>query len=74
MFQISLKYFLNSRKLHDALDAKAKEFEDIIKIGRTHTQVIMIVIMMMMMIIIHTKDATPLTLGQEFGGYVAQIR
>ena len=26
------------RKLHDALDAKAKEFDDIIKIGRTHTQ------------------------------------
>jgi fumarate hydratase class II len=25
--------------LHDALDAKAKEFKDIIKIGRTHTQV-----------------------------------
>jgi len=45
------------KKLHDALDAKAKEFADIIKIGRTHTQ-----------------DATPLTLGQEFGGYVAQIR
>ena len=45
------------KKLHDALDAKAKEFEDIIKIGRTHTQ-----------------DATPLTLGQEFGGYVAQLK
>jgi len=42
--------------LHKALSAKAKEFEKIIKIGRTHTQ-----------------DATPLTLGQEFGGYVAQI-
>ncbi|KAF4322533.1 hypothetical protein BBO99_00002930 [Phytophthora kernoviae] len=26
------------RKLHDALDAKVKEFDDIIKIGRTHTQ------------------------------------
>ncbi len=26
-------------KLHDAIDAKAKEFQDIIKIGRTHTQV-----------------------------------
>ena len=51
---ISIIHF---RKLHDALDAKAKEFDDIIKIGRTHTQ-----------------DATPLTLGQEFGGYVAQIR
>merc|ERR1719277_1673979 len=44
------------RKLHNALDAKAKEFDDIIKIGRTHTQ-----------------DATPLTLGQEFSGYVQQL-
>merc|ERR1712109_386653 len=44
------------KTLHDALDAKAKEFEDIIKIGRTHTQ-----------------DATPLTLGQEFSGYVTQL-
>merc|ERR1711988_299570 len=42
--------------LHDALDAKAKEYENIIKIGRTHTQ-----------------DATPLTLGQEFSGYVTQM-
>ena len=44
------------QKLHDALDAKAKEYENIIKIGRTHTQ-----------------DATPLTLGQEFSGYVTQM-
>lgn len=44
------------QKLHDALDAKAREFKDIIKIGRTHTQ-----------------DATPLTLGQEFGGYAHQV-
>ncbi|MGA0530721.1 class II fumarate hydratase [Hansschlegelia sp. KR7-227] len=43
--------------LEQALDAKAKAFEHIIKIGRTHTQ-----------------DATPLTLGQEFSGYVAQVR
>ncbi|MGJ8569698.1 MAG: class II fumarate hydratase [Hoeflea sp.] len=42
--------------LHTALEAKAKAFADIIKIGRTHTQ-----------------DATPLTLGQEFGGYAAQV-
>ena len=48
---------LSFRKLADALEAKAQEFSDIIKIGRTHTQ-----------------DATPLTLGQEFGGYVAQMR
>jgi fumarate hydratase class II len=42
--------------LHQAIDAKAKAFAHIIKIGRTHTQ-----------------DATPLTLGQEFGGYAAQV-
>jgi len=41
------------RVLRDTLDAKAKEFADIVKIGRTHLQ-----------------DATPLTLGQEFSGYV----
>ena len=41
----------------NGLDIKSKEFNDIIKIGRTHTQ-----------------DATPLTLGQEFSGYVTQIR
>jgi fumarate hydratase class II len=44
-------------KLHGALDAKAKAFNKIIKIGRTHTQ-----------------DATPLTLGQEFGGYAHQVK
>ena len=44
------------RQLHASLKAKADSWEDIIKIGRTHTQ-----------------DATPLTLGQEFGGYVQQL-
>lgn len=39
-----------------ALAAKAKAWDDIVKIGRTHTQ-----------------DATPLTLGQEFSGYAAQL-
>ena len=43
-------------ELRDALDEKAKAFEHIIKIGRTHLQ-----------------DATPLTLGQEFSGYVMQL-
>jgi fumarate hydratase class II len=42
--------------IKDALDKKAKEFKNIIKIGRTHMQ-----------------DATPLTLEQEFSGYVAQL-
>src|SRR5437763_11111992 len=44
------------KSLRDALDAKAKEFADIVKIGRTHLQ-----------------DATPLTLGQEFSGYVNML-
>ncbi|MBL8975889.1 MAG: class II fumarate hydratase, partial [Myxococcales bacterium] len=42
--------------LRDTLADKARDFEAIIKIGRTHLQ-----------------DATPLTLGQEFSGYVAQL-
>jgi len=42
--------------LRDTLFAKMEEFEDIVKIGRTHLQ-----------------DATPLTLGQEFSGYVAML-
>ncbi len=42
--------------LRNTLDAKAKAFNDIVKIGRTHLM-----------------DATPLTLGQEFSGYVAQL-
>jgi fumarate hydratase class II len=42
--------------LRDTLADKAREFESIIKIGRTHLQ-----------------DATPLTLGQEFSGYVQQL-
>ncbi len=43
-------------RLRDELAARAQEFEDIVKIGRTHLQ-----------------DAVPLTLGQEFSGYVAQL-
>lgn len=43
-------------KLRDALDKKAREFKDIVKIGRTHLM-----------------DATPLTLGHEFSGYVQQL-
>jgi fumarate hydratase class II len=42
--------------LRDTLAKKAKEFDSIVKIGRTHLQ-----------------DATPLTLGQEFSGYVQQL-
>jgi fumarate hydratase class II len=43
--------------LADALDAKAAEFADVVKAGRTHLM-----------------DATPVTLGQEFGGYAAAVR
>lgn len=43
-------------KLRATLAKKSKDFDDIVKIGRTHLQ-----------------DATPLTLGQEFSGYVAQL-
>ncbi|WP_425228477.1 class II fumarate hydratase [Sphingomonas sp.] len=44
-------------RLHANLLAKAKAWDGIVKIGRTHLQ-----------------DATPLTLGQEFSGYVAQLQ
>jgi len=40
-----------------SLEAKAKEFDDVVKSGRTHWM-----------------DAVPVTLGQEFAGYAAQVR
>ncbi len=40
-----------------SLEAKAKEFADVVKSGRTHWM-----------------DAVPVTLGQEFAGYAAQVR
>jgi fumarate hydratase class II len=43
--------------LEAALQAKATEFADVVKSGRTHWM-----------------DAVPVTLGQEFGGYAAQVR
>ena len=43
--------------LEAALEAKAKQFADVVKAGRTHLM-----------------DAVPVTLGQEFGGYAAQVR
>lgn len=44
------------QKLRDTLAAKAAEYVDLVKVGRTHLQ-----------------DATPITLGQEIGGWVAQL-
>jgi fumarate hydratase class II len=43
--------------LAESLERKAKEFDDIVKSGRTHLM-----------------DAVPVTLGQEFAGYAAQVR
>jgi fumarate hydratase class II len=45
------------RQLAESLGAKATEFDDVVKSGRTHWM-----------------DAVPVTLGQEFGGYAAQVR
>ncbi|MGH9374352.1 MAG: lyase family protein, partial [Vicinamibacterales bacterium] len=45
-----------ARELAEGLDSKAREFDDILKTGRTHLQ-----------------DAVPMTLGQEFGGYAANV-
>ena len=42
--------------LREAIEAKSREWADVIKIGRTHLQ-----------------DATPLTVGQEWSGYAAQL-
>jgi fumarate hydratase class II len=39
------------------IEAKAREWQDVVKIGRTHLE-----------------DAVPLTVGQEWGGYAAQLR
>lgn len=44
------------QQLQDSLAAKAQEFDDVVKIGRTHLQ-----------------DATPVRLGQEFGGYASMV-
>ena len=46
----------NLANLIASLEARAREFAPLLKIGRTHLQ-----------------DAVPLSLGQEFGGYVAQL-
>jgi fumarate hydratase class II len=44
-------------QLAGAFETKSREFEDVVKSGRTHLM-----------------DAVPVTLGQEFGGYAAQVR
>src|ERR1700685_2636100 len=54
--QLAHKLIPNIERLRDALDAKAKKFAKIVKIGRTHLM-----------------DATPLTLAQEFSGWVSLL-
>ncbi len=54
--QIHKKLIPMVTKLRDALQKKAEEYKDVIKIGRTHLM-----------------DAVPLTLGQEFSGYVQML-
>ncbi len=54
--QVERKLIPAVTELRNALDAKAKEFADVVKIGRTHLQ-----------------DATPLTVGQEFSGWVSLL-
>ncbi|SHM39428.1 class II fumarate hydratase [Roseibium suaedae] len=54
--QVSRSVLPAIKHLRNGLDAKAREWDDIIKIGRTHMQ-----------------DATPLTLGQEFSGFVHML-
>ena len=44
------------KQLRNTLHKKSQDFDEIVKIGRTHLM-----------------DATPLTLGQEFSGYVSQL-
>ncbi len=44
-------------RLATSLEAKAAQFDDVVKSGRTHLM-----------------DATPVRLGQEFGGYATQVR
>ncbi|MES2142260.1 MAG: class II fumarate hydratase [Pseudomonadota bacterium] len=56
VLEVEKKLLPSLSELRAGLAVKAKEFNDIIKIGRTHLQ-----------------DAVPLTLGQEFSAYVAQL-
>jgi fumarate hydratase class II len=54
--QVERKLIPAVAELRNTLDAKAKAFKDVVKIGRTHLQ-----------------DATPLTVGQEFSGWVSLL-
>jgi len=55
--EISSELLPALEQLAESLETKAREFDDVVKSGRTHWM-----------------DAVPVTLGQEFGGYAAQVR
>src|SRR3954469_14137406 len=55
--EISSELLPALEQLAESLETKAREFDDVVKSGRTHGM-----------------DAVPVTLGQEFGGYAAQVR
>lgn len=54
--EINQRLIPSVKRLRDSLHAKAEEWKEIVKVGRTHMQ-----------------DATPVTLGQEFSGYVGLL-
>jgi fumarate hydratase, class II len=56
VLELNRQLYPKVKVLRDTLAHKAREFDGIVKVGRTHLQ-----------------DATPITLGQEIGGWVAQI-
>lgn len=57
VMQIESKLLPAIQTLRATFEKKAKEFDNVVKIGRTHLM-----------------DATPLTVGQEFSGYVQQLK
>ncbi|MBI0082435.1 class II fumarate hydratase [Commensalibacter sp. M0402] len=57
VMELERHLFPELQKLHNAIENKAKEWMDVVKIGRTHLQ-----------------DAVPLTVGQEWSGWAAQLK
>jgi fumarate hydratase class II len=56
VLEITRRLLPSVQALHGAIAAKASEWVDVVKIGRTHLE-----------------DAVPLTVGQEWSGYAAQL-
>ena len=56
VLDLNERLYPSVQQLRDTFDAKAKQYADVVMVGRTHLQ-----------------DATPVTLGQVIGGWVAQM-